>query len=155
MSVHTLKVVQNLPVTVREAWDFFSNPANLQLITPASFQFVILTKLDNRGIYTGQRIDYTVRPIFNIQMRWTTLITKVEPEVMFIDEQQKGPYSYWQHQHIFKPIEGGTRMTDIVRYEVPGWLAGDIINSLLIKNQLKNLFDYRYSAIADRFGEFH
>ena len=67
---------------------------------------------------------------------------------MFIDEQQKGPYRYWQHQHHFKPIDRGTEMTDIVKYEVPGWFAGDIVNSILVSKKLKALFQYRSEAIS-------
>ena len=150
MSVHQFKIVQEIPISVKQAWDFFSHPGNLQLITPPAFQFKILTKLEDRSIYCGQVIDYTVRPLFNIRMRWTTLITEVEEEEFFVDEQTRGPYKYWRHKHIFKPIAGGTEMTDELHYEIPGWYAGDLINSLLIRNELKKLFDYRYSAIAKR-----
>lgn len=148
MSVHDFKIVQKIPIPVKHAWDFFSQPANLQLITPPGFQFKILSKLDDRPIYMGQVIEYTVRPLFNIRMRWTTLITQVEEEVFFIDEQTRGPYRYWRHKHIFRPIDGGTEMTDELEYEIPGWFAGDLINSLLIKHEIKKLFDYRYAKIS-------
>lgn len=152
MSVHSFKIVQQLPIPVKQAWDFFSHPGNLQLITPADFEFKVLTKLEDRPIYVGQTIDYTVRPLFNIRMRWTTLITRVEEEVLFIDEQQRGPYRYWQHQHHFRAVSGGTEMTDELNYEVPGWLAGDVINAILVNNKIKKLFDYRCMKIAERFG---
>lgn len=152
MSVHNLQIVQKIPVPLKQAWDFFSNPANLQLITPASFRFTILSDFDDRPIYAGQIIEYTVRPLFNIPMRWTTLITKVEEEVLFIDEQKRGPFRYWQHQHFFKSTDRITEMTDVLNYEIPGWFAGDIVNTVLIKKDLKNLFDYRYSKIDELFG---
>lgn len=154
MSVHSFTIVQKMPIPVKEAWDFFSHPANLQLITPANFQFKILTNLEDRPIYTGQVINYTVRPIFNIRMRWTTLITRVEEAVVFVDEQQRGPFSYWQHQHFFRAIEGGTEMKDVLQYKIPGLFGGDIINGVLIKNDIKKLFDYRYVKIKELFGEF-
>ncbi|MBC7826141.1 MAG: SRPBCC family protein [Chitinophagaceae bacterium] len=151
MSLHTFKIVQKIPIPVKQAWDFFSHPGNLQLITPANFQFRILTALDDKPIYTGQIINYTVRPLFNIRMRWTTVITRVEEEILFIDEQQRGPFRYWQHQHFFRPIDDGTEMTDVLQYEIPGWIAGDMINAVLIKNDIKKLFAYRYSKIQERF----
>lgn len=154
MSVHSFDIVQKMPIPVKEAWDFFSHPANLQLITPANFQFKILTKLEDRPIYAGHIIDYTVRPIFNISMRWTTLITRVEEEVLFVDEQQRGPFSYWQHQHFFRTIQGGTEMKDVLQYKIPGFFGGDIINGMLIKNDIKKLFDYRFVKIKDLFGEY-
>jgi ligand-binding SRPBCC domain-containing protein len=148
MSVHQFKIVQTIPITVKEAWDFFSHPGNLQLITPPGFQFKILNKLDDRPIYVGQVIDYTVRPLFGIRMHWTTLITEVENEIFFTDEQTRGPYRHWRHKHIFKATNGGTEMTDELEYEIPGWYAGDLLNSVLIKNKIKQLFDYRYSKIS-------
>ena len=153
MSIHLYRITQRIPIPVSDAWKFFSKPSNLQLITPASFQFKILSTLDDRPIYEGQIIDYTVRPLFNIRMRWTTLITKVEEEVMFIDEQERGPYRYWQHQHSFRPIAGGTEMSDIVRYEIPGSWAGDVLNTLLIRSDLKKLFLYRFARIEELFGK--
>lgn len=152
MSVHSLRIVQTIPISIKQAWDFFSHPANLQLITPTDFQFNILTKLEDRPIYSGQIIDYTVRPLFRIRMRWTTIITRVDEGVLFIDEQQRGPFRYWQHTHRFLPLEGGTEMIDELKYEVPGWFFGDIINAVLIRNDLRKLFAYRYSKIAERFG---
>ena len=153
MSTHSFSIKQRIPIPVRDAWNFFSKPSNLQLITPASFQFKILSTSDDRPIYEGQIIDYTVRPLFNIRMRWTTLITRVEEEVMFIDEQKRGPYRYWQHQHCFRPIADGTEMSDIVRYEIPGWWAGDVLNTLLVKSDLKKLFLYRSARIEQLFGK--
>ena len=153
MSIHSFSISQRIPIPVRDAWNFFSKPSNLPLITPASFQFKILSTLDDRSVYEGQIIDYTVRPLFNIRMRWTTLITSVEEEVIFIDEQKRGPYRYWQHQHSFRPIAGGTEMRDIVRYEIPGWWAGDLLNTMLIKSDLKKLFLYRFARIEELFGK--
>jgi len=151
MSVHSFSIVQKIPIPVDQAWAFFSQPGNLQLITPANFQFRILTKLKDRPIYTGQIIQYTVRPLFNIPLRWTTLITRVDENELFIDEQQRGPFSYWQHQHFFRPIEKGTEMRDVLQYKIPGWFAGDLINAVLIKRDIKKLFDYRFQKIEERF----
>ena len=152
MSVHSFSIVQKIPISVQDAWKFFSRAENLQLITPPNFQFKILTTLDGRPIYEGQIIDYTVRPLFNIRMRWRTIITKVEEDLLFIDEQQLGPFRYWQHKHHFKPVNGGTEMTDELKYEIPGWFAGDIINAVLIGKDIRKLFDYRYLQIKERFG---
>ena len=152
MSIHSFKITQQIPISVTQAWIFFSHPGNLQVITPANFQFKILTKLEDKPIYTGQVIDYIVSPIFNIRIRWTTVITRVEEKVLFIDEQASGPFSYWQHKHFFKPVNGGTEMTDVLHYKIPGWFAGDILNAVLIKNDIKKLFDYRYLKIRERFS---
>ena len=143
-----------MPIPVEEAWDFFAKPSNLHFVIPPSYKLGILSKLDDHPMYEGQIIDFTVRPLFYIRTRWTTLVTKVEEGVMFIDEQKRGPYRYWQHQHFFKPIPGGTEVSDIVNYELPGWLVGDLINRLVIQDDLKELFQYRCSKVEERFGKY-
>src|SRR6185295_20044887 len=102
-------------------------------------------------MYPGQIIEYKVKPVLGIPLYWMTEITHVEDKKHFIDEQRYGPYSLWHHQHHFKEIEGGVEMTDIVHYKLPLWFLGDIANTMLIKNQLKKIFDYRYKKITELF----
>ncbi len=152
MSVHSLKVVQCLPVSLEQAWDFFSNPANLQAITPADLQFKIVSKHHGSKMYAGQIIEYTVRPILNIPLYWMTEITQVQDKEFFIDEQRYGPYSLWHHQHHFKEIKGGVEMTDIVHYKLPLWFLGDFANSFFVKSSLKKIFNYRIEKVNSLFG---
>jgi ligand-binding SRPBCC domain-containing protein len=104
-------------------------------------------------MYAGQIIEYTVKPLLGIPIYWMTEITHVVEKKYFVDEQRYGPYSLWHHQHHFKEIEGGVEMTDIVHYKIPFWFIGDIANNLLVKNQLQQIFDYRYRIVEKRFGK--
>ncbi len=63
MSVYYFKSEQFLPIDINKAWNFFSSPKNLALITPPELDFNILTKLDGKEIYEGMIIDYTVNGI--------------------------------------------------------------------------------------------
>ena len=81
-----------------------------------------------------------------------TEITHVEDKKYFVDEQRCGPYSMWHHQHHFKEKEGGVEMTDIVHYKLPIWFLGDIANSLFVKKQLQQIFDYRFKKVEEMFG---
>lgn len=136
-----------LPVGPDVAWEFFSNPANLQHITPPRMGFTVISEPHQGRIYAGQIIEYRLRPVLGIPMYWMTEITRVDDGRMFIDEQRFGPYSFWHHQHHFEEKDNGVLMTDIVHYRVPlGWL-GDIANSLFVQRQLEDLFTYRTSAV--------
>lgn len=128
MSVHSLKSVQRLPIPIKSAWDFFSNPMNLKEITPEKMGFHVTSDPDfsSRKMYAGQVITYTVKPILGIPLFWMTEITQVQTGHFFVDEQRVGPYTLWHHQHHFKAIPGGVEMTDLIHYRVPlGWL-GDV-----------------------------
>ena len=153
--VYSLKTVQNIPISLDAAWDFFSSPANLKEITPSNLGFKIISKHHGEKMYPGQIIEYTVKPILSIPLYWMTEITHVENKKYFVDEQRFGPYTMWHHQHHFKEIKGGVEMTDIVHYKLPLWILGDLSNFILVKSQLKTIFDYRFKAVEVRFGKFY
>jgi ligand-binding SRPBCC domain-containing protein len=58
----------------------------------------------------------------------------------------------WHHQHHFNQIEGGIEMTDIVHYKLPFWFLGDVAHALFVKAQLTHIFNYRYKAVAEKYG---
>jgi len=153
-SVYSIKTVQQIPASLDAVWEFFSNPANLKDITPASLGFNIVSKHHGTVMYPGQIIEYKVSPVLGIPLYWMTEITHVQPERFFVDEQRFGPYTMWHHQHHFKQIEGGVEMTDIVHYKIPFWILGDIANVLFVKKQLQQIFDFRFKACEARFGKW-
>jgi len=135
--VYSLKTVQQLPLNLDQAWDFFSNPKNLQKITPGDMGFTVISKYHGEKMYPGQIIEYTVKPLLGIPLYWMTEITHVMDKKFFVDEQRFGPYSLWHHQHHFKAVEGGVEMTDIVHYKLPFWFWVILPTACLYKNNLK------------------
>lgn len=143
-----------MPISLDAAWDFFSKPDNLKEITPQNLGFNIISKHHGETMYAGQVIEYKVSPLMGIPLYWMTEITHVEDKRFFVDEQRYGPYSMWHHQHHFKAIAGGVEMTDIVHYKLPLWILGDIANTILVKAQLKGIFNHRYKAVDKKFGQW-
>lgn len=154
MSVHSIKSVQLIPLSLPEAWDFFSSPVNLVKITPGDIGFSIISRHHGDRIYPGQIIEYKLRPMWGLEWYWMTEITHVEPGRFFIDEQRYGPYSLWHHQHHFREVEGGVEMTDIVHYKIPGWWLGDLLHALVIRKKLQKIFAYRRTQIEALFGRW-
>lgn len=153
--VYSLQTIQKIPISLAEAWEFFSKPSNLKEITPAKLDFEIISKYHGEKMYPGQIIEYTVKPILGIPLYWMTEITHVQDQQYFVDEQRFGPYSLWHHQHHFKEIPGGVEMTDIVHYKIPLWILGDIANTLMVTAQLREIFDHRFAAVEKRFGKWN
>lgn len=153
MSSHTIKTVQQIPATLTQVWNFFSDPANLQRITPSSMGFEVISKHHGQKVYPGQIIEYKVKPLLGISLYWMTEITQVMDKEYFLDQQRFGPYRFWHHQHHFKQIEGGVEMTDIVHYKIRFGILGEIINTMIVRKKLKEVFEYRIQMVEEIFGK--
>jgi ligand-binding SRPBCC domain-containing protein len=141
---------QILPTDPETAWRFFSNPANLSLITPPWLDFRITSPVPG-AIYAGLIITYRIRPLAGIAVPWVSEITQVDPPRFFVDQQRQGPYRSWHHQHFLRPVDGGIEKTDQVHYALPGGLIGIGLHALLIRRKLDEIFRFRYDALAHIF----
>ena len=151
MNTYTLHREQFLPVTLQEAWEFFSTPMNLEKITPGDMAFEVITNLEGQSIYKGMLIEYRVTPLFGIRMKWVTKIGDVVPLKKFVDTQLKGPYALWEHTHTFTEKDGGVLMHDDVRYGLPMGVFGTIAHTIVVKKKLENIFDYRAEVLRKFF----
>jgi ligand-binding SRPBCC domain-containing protein len=152
--VYSLYSRQTVPATLEKVWDFFSDAKNLQAVTPPHLNLKVTNEVFGETVYAGQVMTYTVKPLLGIPLSWMTEITHVEPRKYFVDEQRKGPYTLWHHQHHFKAIEGGTEMTDLVHYRLPLGFIGAVANGLVVRKELEKIFSYRYQQIAALFGNW-
>ena len=148
--MYQLKTKQFVKTDMATCWDFFSDPKNLSKITPQSMGFIVRTELPDK-MYEGLMIEYTISPMLGIPMNWITEIKTVKNHSFFVDEQRKGPYRIWHHEHHFKEVEGGVEMTDIVSYELPLGFLGRLMHPILVKNKLKEIFDYRRQKVDELF----
>jgi len=151
MKVFTLKAIQNVPIGIEEAWEFFSNPNNLKIITPEWLNFKVTSNLPEK-MYPGMIISYKVHPVLGVPMNWVTEITQVKEPFYFVDEQRFGPYKLWHHQHHFKETNDGVEMTDIVNYALPFDPFSRPINSLIVKNRVRGIFKFREKKLETIFS---
>ncbi len=143
-----------MPVSLADAWMFFSNPHNLSKLTPSFLNLKVINNVFGNEIYPGQVMLYKVKPFLGLSVTWMTEITHVQKEKMFVDEQRKGPYALWHHQHHFKAIEGGVKMTDVIHYRLPFGLIGNLFHGRLVKKKLEQIFLYRYEKVKELFGDW-
>jgi ligand-binding SRPBCC domain-containing protein len=151
--MHQLKTIQKLPISLDEAWAFFSSPKNLAVITPEELNLVPTSELPE-AMYPGIFVEYSVKPLLGIPVKWVTEITHIRERSYFIDEQRLGPYRIWHHQHHFKEIEGGVEMLDIVDYRLPLGLLGIFMHEVLVKNKVKGIFEFRRQRLEALFGKW-
>jgi ligand-binding SRPBCC domain-containing protein len=143
---YLLECEQRLPAPRDEVFPFFAEAENLEAITPPHLRFRILTPLPIR-MERGTLIDYRLM-LRGLPVRWRSEITLWEPPERFTDEQRRGPYRFWIHEHIFEEDGDGTLVRDRVRYGVPG---GAIVNRIFVAGDLRRIFQFRARKLQTVF----
>jgi ligand-binding SRPBCC domain-containing protein len=147
MRVREFHTERWLPLPPEELFPFFADAANLDFITPPWLHFHIVTPppIEMRQ---GKLIDYRLR-MRGLPLRWRTLIKEWQPPHRFVDEQIRGPYQQWIHEHTFEARDGGTLARDVVRYVVPlDWL----VHRWFVRPDIKKIFQFRTEALRRRFA---
>lgn len=129
-----------------EIFPFFADAANLEKLTPPLLRFEILTP-QPIPMQAGTLIDYRLR-VHGVPLKWRTRISAWEPPFRFVDEQLRGPYRQWIHEHRFEEENGGTLCVDTVRYAVWG---GALVNALVVKRDVAKIFAYRNTRLREIF----
>ncbi len=150
MGTHHLHASQLVAQPIEEVFAFFSRPENLGRITPPGMGFDRLS--DDMEMRAGLEIDYRIRPLLGIPMRWRTRIDSYDPPTSFSDVQLRGPYRRWEHRHTFRAVPGGTLIEDDLTYELPLGPLGAIAHRLVVRTQLLEIFRYRARTIASIFA---
>ena len=150
MKLYRLHRTQTLPVSVEEAWQFFSSPLNLSAITPSWLNLKVAGESPD-PMFAGMLIRYRVTPLLGIPVTWISEITHVDPPHCFVDEQRFGPYRFWHHRHHFRPVNGGIEMTDAVSYRLKYGPVGTLMHAFLVKKRLEAIFDFRQGALERLF----
>lgn len=141
-----LKTEILVPHPLDDVFAFFSDAGNLEKLTPSFLHFEILTAKPI-VMEVGTLIDYRLR-IRGIPLKWRSEITVWEPPYRFVDEQRRGPYKLWIHEHRFEKRDGGTLVRDGVRYD---HLGGGLVNRWLIKPDLERIFEFRHEVLREIF----
>jgi len=145
-----LIVEQRLARPPEEVFAFFSDPANLEQITPAFLRFRVLGTTTSQ-IGNGTLINYALR-LHGIPLRWQSRIESWAPPRVFVDTQTRGPYALWHHTHEFEADDGGTIIRDRVRYRLPLGALGNWIGGGLVRLDLAAIFDFRRQRIQELLG---
>lgn len=142
ITVYTLERRQEILRSRSDVFEFFSDPFNLERITPRFLRFRILS---SRPIVlnSGTILEYSLA-LFGVRFHWKTLIEQWLPEESFVDVQLSGPYKLWRHTHAFTKLANDrTLMVDRVEYALPGGAFAKPAHALFVSPILKRIFDYR------------
>ncbi|MBJ7470457.1 MAG: SRPBCC family protein [Solirubrobacteraceae bacterium] len=150
MRIHALTRTHHLEGTPDDVFPFFADAFNLESITPPLLRFGLLTPAPIL-LGAGTVIQYGMR-LHGVPVNWTSSIQNWDPPHMFVDTQIRGPFRFWHHTHRFEAHpDGGTLMTDEVRYALPLQPFGELALPF-VRRDLKMIFDYRAAVIEDRLA---
>ena len=144
-----LRFTADFDAPLQTVWDFYDDVDTLLKITPP--QSKVEVKNAPPKIKKGSRFTLIVRqpPIF-IPLAWETIITVHDAPTLFIDEQGRGPFAYWHHEHYFESLPNSrTRLTDTLSYLPPLGILGTMANALFIRSQLNAMFAYRHQKTRE------
>ena len=147
MACQCFEATQYLKLPLSKVFDFFSDPYNLEKITPPLLKFKIESSSTEK-VEKGTIISYRLK-IRGVPAGWLTLIAEWEQDSHFVDLQLKGPYKIWHHTHRFEKAPGGTMMYDRVFYQVPLGALGQQLAGAFIRRDVGKIFSYRREVIAD------
>jgi len=149
VSTHVLERSQRVEVPIKRAFDFYGDSHNLEPLTPPWLHFEVTTP-GELIFRPGTLLDYRLK-LHGVPVRWQTRIETWEPPVRFVDTQLKGPYSLWEHTHLFeKDGDAATFIHDRVRYAIPLGPLGQLAHVFFVRRDLERIFDYRAKAVAER-----
>ena len=145
---YILERTQRVPVDLDEAFAFFSEARNLEVITPPWLRFEVLRAPDD--LRYGSLILYRLE-LYRVPIHWLTRIRTWQPPRSFVDEEILGPYPLWEHTHRFSRVDGGTEIYDHVRYGVPGGPLAPVAQRIVAR-WLEQIFDYRARRLKEILG---
>lgn len=153
MKVTKWYAVQKITGDIEEVWNFFSNPANLDQLTPKEVNFSIKSISGDGPMYPGMLVQYQIRPFkwIPINFFWVAEIKQVQHHTRFIDEQRYGPFAFWYHEHAFEVVGDDVLVKDILHYRVPLGFLGKIIDRLVIRLAIKRIFKTRTEILHEYF----
>ncbi len=147
MTIREFKSEIWLPLPPDQLFSFFADAANLEIITPPWLNFKILTPAPIE-MREGTLIDYKLL-IHGLPVKWRTRIRSWQPPHFFVDEQLRGPYRQWIHQHMFDASDGGTLVRDLVEYAVP---FDSLVHRWFVRPDIEKIFRYRSDQLRKRFS---
>jgi ligand-binding SRPBCC domain-containing protein len=78
----------------------------------------------------------------------TSAVTELERPTRFVDEQVRGPFRRFRHEHRFTQTDDGTELIDEIHFEAPLGPLGRIAERLVLERYLRQLIVTRNEHVA-------
>lgn len=143
------EMITQISAPVEKVFAFHEREDIFSLLTPP-WQKVKLVSREG-GLETGARVVFQAF-LGPIPITWVAVHTAYEKNRLFVDEQERGPFAYWRHQHEFRPIGAGAELADRIEFHLKGGPTADFLLGWAAKLQLFLMFRHRH-AVTKRICE--
>jgi len=109
-------------------------------------------------IALGETVTWRARH-FGITWSLTSRIVAAEPPTRLVDEQVRGPFRSFRHEHRFEGVPTGTLMIDDWEHVAPFGVVGRVVDRLVLERYMRGLLETRnrtlkaeaeYASAADQ-----
>ena len=97
----------------------------------------------------GDTVTWKARH-FGLPFLLTSTISAYERPVRFVDEQVRGPFVRWHHEHLFEADpNGGTRMIDRIDFRSPAGPLGVLVDRVFLEGYMRGLIERRNTYLRN------
>lgn len=147
MGVERVELSSVIEAPRERVFAFYDDPANLARITPPGISVEMLSRPKRPEAGDSVTLEIGRGPF---TVTWEAVFVEYERPRRFVDEQGKGPFKRFRHEHRFEEApDGGTRMTDAIEYEPPLGPLGWIANRLFIARELRKMLEFRHERTRE------
>ena len=141
-TVHERSVRLPFPADTVFAWH--TRPGALERLTPPWERIQVIER--SGGIEDGGQVTVKIGAPFSF--RWVARHRDFEAGRQFTDEQIRGPFSQWVHQHRVEP-DGNDAciLTDRIEYTPPLGAVGSAAAAALVRPRLDRMLTYRHETL--------
>lgn len=129
---------------VEAVFAFHELPDAIERLTPTTQDIRVIEK--SGGIASGSFAKFSLPLLGPWRITWHAVHTAYEPNRLFVDEQQSGPFAYWRHEHRFRSQGTGSVLEDDIEFRLPGGPIVNFFGAPFVRLQLQQLFKYRHQV---------
>ena len=143
-----LEFATRIAASVEAVFAFHAEPDALARLMPPWDPSRVVEPPKSLEVGTRVVVETRVGPIrFSI----VAVHTEYELNRIFVDEMEKGPFSYWRHEHHFEDVDGDCLLRDRILYTPRFGIFGRLAEPLLVRPRLRKLFEHRHQVTRAYF----
>lgn len=125
-----------------EVFTFFASPESRS--SAVAGVFAVEVERQPPDLRQGTLFAYRMRR-WPFDLRWEALVSEYLPRERLVQLQSRGFFLQWKHEEHFAPEGTGTRVTEVIRYQMRRGLTAAIADSFLVREALTAMLAARLS----------